>query len=76
MSRPDPTGWNDFARDASFSHLPDHIRRAIEITPAAGTSERIIDITTVGRRTGRCQRSVGSGSGTVSMIADGRLIGE
>jgi deazaflavin-dependent oxidoreductase (nitroreductase family) len=49
MSTPDTTGWND----ASLSHLPDHIRRAIEITPAAGTSERIIDITTLGRRTGR-----------------------
>ncbi|MET8162507.1 hypothetical protein ABZT47_39630 [Sphaerisporangium sp. NPDC005289] len=53
MSSPDTTGWNDSARDASLSHLPDHIRRAIEITPAAGTSERIIDITTLGRRTGR-----------------------
>lgn len=53
MSGPDPTGS---ARDASVSHLPDPIRRAIEITPAAGTSERIIDITTVGRRTGRPRR--------------------
>jgi F420H(2)-dependent quinone reductase len=43
-------------RDESLSHLPDHIRRAIEITPAAGTSERIIDITTTGRRTGRPRR--------------------
>ncbi|MDI5980189.1 nitroreductase/quinone reductase family protein [Amycolatopsis magusensis] len=51
MSTPDTTG-----RDASSSHLPDHIRRAIEITPAAGTSERIIDITTLGRRTGRPRR--------------------
>lgn len=42
--------------DASLSHLPDHIRRAIEITPAAGTRERIIDITTLGRRTGRPRR--------------------
>ena len=56
MSGPDTTGWNDSARDASLSHLPDHIRRAIEITPAAGTSERIIDITTLGRRTGRPRR--------------------
>ena len=56
MSSPDTTGWNDSARDASLSHLPDHIRRAIEITPAAGTSERIIDITTLGRRTGRPRR--------------------
>ncbi|NAS25899.1 nitroreductase family deazaflavin-dependent oxidoreductase [Herbidospora sp. NEAU-GS84] len=56
MSSPDPTGWNDPERDASLSHLPDHIRRAIEITPAAGTSERIIDITTLGRRTGRPRR--------------------
>ncbi|WP_238348477.1 nitroreductase/quinone reductase family protein [Ornithinimicrobium pratense] len=39
-----------------MSHLPDHVRRAIEITPAAGTSERIIDITTLGRRTGRPRR--------------------
>ncbi|MFF0311685.1 nitroreductase/quinone reductase family protein [Streptosporangium sp. NPDC004379] len=53
MSSPDTTGWNDSAHDASLSHLPDHVRRAIEITPAAGTSERIIDITTLGRRTGR-----------------------
>ena len=56
MSTPDPTGPNDSARDASLSHLPDHIRRAIEITPAAGTGERIIDITTSGRRTGRPRR--------------------
>ncbi|WP_350277593.1 nitroreductase/quinone reductase family protein [Kribbella sp. HUAS MG21] len=56
MSSPGATGWNDAARDASLSHLPDHIRRAIEITPAAGTSERIIDITTLGRRTGRPRR--------------------
>lgn len=38
------------------SHLPDHVRRAIEITPAAGTRERTIDITTRGRRTGRPRR--------------------
>ncbi|WP_405835481.1 nitroreductase family deazaflavin-dependent oxidoreductase [Streptomyces sp. NBC_01518] len=56
MSTPDTTGSNDSARDAASSHLPDHIRRAIEITPAAGTGERIIDITTLGRRTGRARR--------------------
>lgn len=56
MSSPDTTGWDDFAQDASLSHLPDQVRRAIEITPAAGTSERIIDITTLGRRTGRPRR--------------------
>jgi deazaflavin-dependent oxidoreductase (nitroreductase family) len=56
VSGPDTTGWNDSARDVSLSHLPEHIRRAIEITPAAGTSERIIDITTLGRRTGRPRR--------------------
>ena len=56
MRTPDTTGSNDSARDTSLSHLPDHIRRAIEITPAAGTSERIIDITTRGRRTGRPRR--------------------
>lgn len=43
-------------RAAGSSHLPDDIRRAIEITPAAGTRERIIDITTLGRRTGRPRR--------------------
>ncbi|WP_343234243.1 nitroreductase/quinone reductase family protein [Microbacterium salsuginis] len=43
-------------REASLAHLPDRIRRAIEFTPAAGTSERIIDITTQGRRTGRPRR--------------------
>lgn len=42
--------------DASLTHLPDAVRRAIEITPAAGTRERIIDITTSGRRTGRAHR--------------------
>lgn len=56
MSTPDATGSNDSARDAASSHLPDDIRRAIEITPAAGTRERIIDITTLGRRTGRPRR--------------------
>ncbi|MFK0019886.1 hypothetical protein [Streptomyces sp. NPDC090798] len=56
MSTPDTTGSNDSARDASLSHLPNHIRRAIEITPAAGTRERIIDITTLGRRTSRARR--------------------
>jgi len=56
MSTPDTTGSNESARDAAISHLPDHIRRAIEITPAAGTRERIIDITTLGRRTGRPRR--------------------
>ncbi|GAB7039115.1 MULTISPECIES: nitroreductase/quinone reductase family protein [Catenuloplanes] len=40
----------------SLSHLPPRIRRAIEITPAAGTRERIVDITTTGRRTGRPRR--------------------
>lgn len=40
----------------STAHLPDDVRRAIEITPAAGTRERIIDITTLGRRTGRERR--------------------
>jgi hypothetical protein len=40
----------------SLSHLPPEIRRAIEITPAAGTRERIVDITTTGRRTGRRRR--------------------
>lgn len=39
-----------------LGHLPDHVRRAIEITHAAGTRERIIDITTIGRRTGRPRR--------------------
>lgn len=38
------------------SHLPERVRRAIEITPAAGTAERTIDITTRGRRTGRPRR--------------------
>ncbi|MDG4774192.1 nitroreductase/quinone reductase family protein [Solwaraspora sp. WMMD792] len=39
-----------------LAHLPHEIRRAIEITPAAGTRERIVDITTIGRRTGRPRR--------------------
>jgi deazaflavin-dependent oxidoreductase (nitroreductase family) len=56
MSRPDTTGWTGSARASALSHLPEHIRRAIEITPAAGTGERIIDITTPGRRTGRPRR--------------------
>ncbi|WP_166850213.1 nitroreductase/quinone reductase family protein [Isoptericola sp. BMS4] len=56
MSAPDATGRNDPVRDTSLSHLPDRVRRAIEITPAAGTSERIIDVTTLGRRTGRPHR--------------------
>jgi len=56
MSAPGTGGSDDSARDASTSHLPDHIRRAVEITPAAGTRERIIDITTLGRRTGRPRR--------------------
>lgn len=56
MSRPTPAGPGDTARDPSSAHLPDRIRSAIEITPAAGTRERIVDITTVGRRTGRLRR--------------------
>ena len=57
MSTPEETaGPNDTARQTSLSHLPDDVRRAIEITPAAGTRERIIDITTLGRRTGRPRR--------------------
>lgn len=56
MNSPDSSGWNDSVRDSPLSHLPDHIRRAVEITPAAGTSERTIDITTLGRRTGRPRR--------------------
>ncbi|MFD5199673.1 nitroreductase/quinone reductase family protein [Streptomyces sp. NPDC058375] len=32
------------------------VRAAIEVTPAASTRERIIDITTTGRRTGRPRR--------------------
>ncbi|WP_028646764.1 nitroreductase/quinone reductase family protein [Nocardiopsis sp. CNT312] len=56
MSTPATIGSNDSARDASLSHLPNHIRQAIEITPAAGTRERTIDITTLGRRTSRPRR--------------------
>jgi deazaflavin-dependent oxidoreductase (nitroreductase family) len=56
MSAPGPAGSNGSAPDAAVSHLPDDIRRAIELTPAAGTRERIIDITTLGRRTGRPRR--------------------
>lgn len=56
MSTPGTTGSHDSAGDASLSHLPDDVRRAIEITPAAGTRERIVDITTTGRRTGRARR--------------------
>ncbi|WP_149205433.1 nitroreductase/quinone reductase family protein [Actinotalea subterranea] len=56
MSHPDTTAQGNPQRDASLSHLPEHVRRAIGITPAAGTRERIIDITTLGRRTGRPRR--------------------
>ncbi|QCB92713.1 nitroreductase/quinone reductase family protein [Cellulomonas shaoxiangyii] len=56
MSTPHVTGAGDSVRDASLAHLPDPVRRAIEITPAAGSRERIIDITTRGRRTGRPRR--------------------
>lgn len=56
MRSPDTTGRDEPGQEASSAHLPDHIRRAIEITPAAGTRERIIDITTLGRRTGRPRR--------------------
>ncbi|CAI9402458.1 nitroreductase/quinone reductase family protein [Nocardioides sp. T2.26MG-1] len=49
-------GASGSARDAGVSHLSDDIRRAIEITSTAGTRERIIDITTLGRRTGRPRR--------------------
>ena len=69
---------------AGLSHLPDRVRRAIAITPAAGTSERIIDITTIGRRTGRPRRieiffsraagatylCSGAGGGATAPIAD------
>jgi hypothetical protein len=34
MSTPDTTGSNDSVRDVSLSHLPDSIRRAIEIPDA------------------------------------------
>lgn len=56
MSSPGTTGASAAVRDASSSHLPDHVRRAIEITPDAGTRERIIDIATLGRHTGRPRR--------------------
>jgi deazaflavin-dependent oxidoreductase (nitroreductase family) len=56
VSTRDLAGSNDSPRDESLSHLSERIRRAIEITPAAGTRERIIDITTWGRRTGRPRR--------------------
>ncbi|MEL7974340.1 nitroreductase/quinone reductase family protein [Isoptericola sp. F-RaC21] len=56
MSPAASTGASDSAWETSLSHLPDHIRRAIAIAPAAGTRERIIDITTRGRRTGRPRR--------------------
>lgn len=55
MSTPDPATSGDAARD-ELSHLSPRIRQAIGITPAAGTRERIIDITTQGRRTGRPRR--------------------
>ncbi|SDE06010.1 nitroreductase/quinone reductase family protein [Auraticoccus monumenti] len=55
MSTPDATAPGDPGH-ASLSHLPDPIRRAIEITPAAGSRERAIDITTRGRRSGRPRR--------------------
>lgn len=50
MRSPDGSGSDELGR------LPDQVRRAIEITHAAGTRERIIDITTIGRRTGRPRR--------------------
>ena len=56
MSDTDAGGGTDRGPDSSSLLLPDDVRRAIEITPAAGTAERIIDITTVGRRTGRPRR--------------------
>src|SRR4051794_24324051 len=40
----------------SLEDLPEPVRRCIEITPAAGTRERIVDITTTGRQTGRPRR--------------------
>lgn len=40
----------------SLDHLPEPIRRAISITPAARTRERTVDITTTGRRTARPRR--------------------
>ncbi|MCD4526854.1 nitroreductase/quinone reductase family protein [Nocardioides sp. cx-173] len=56
MSTPPGDRAHDVEEEASISHLPEPIRRAIEITPAAGTAERIIDITTWGRRTGLPRR--------------------
>lgn len=47
---------NASVQDGSLEHLPNAIRRAIAITPAAGARERTIDITTVGRRIGRRRR--------------------
>ncbi len=44
------------AHDSPLGFLPEDVRRAIEITPAAGTRKRIVDITTTGRRTGRPRR--------------------
>lgn len=41
---------------SALDRLPEDVRRALEITPAAGTRERIVDITTTGRRTGRPRR--------------------
>lgn len=48
--------WPEVRGGVSLSHLPDPVRRAIEITRAAGTRERIVDITTTGRRTGLPRR--------------------
>lgn len=56
MSGPGPSGSYDSAGDRPLSHLPDRVRRAIEITPAAGTDDRIVDITTLGRRSGQPRR--------------------
>ncbi|MEU6630290.1 nitroreductase/quinone reductase family protein [Streptomyces parvus] len=36
--------------------MPPAVRTAVEFTPAAGTRERIVDITTTGRRSGRPSR--------------------
>lgn len=56
MNARGPAVPDDAPGDESLSHLADSVRRAIEITPAAGTRERIIDITTTGRRTARLRR--------------------
>jgi deazaflavin-dependent oxidoreductase (nitroreductase family) len=40
----------------SYASLSPAIRDAIEITPASSARERTIDITTIGRRTGRPRR--------------------